>query len=357
VAAGGLILFAGDDGAVRALDAATGQPRWTVRTGGEIRIPPTIADGRALFGSGDGWVSAVEAATGRLLWRFRAAPTERRIPVYGTLLSTWPAASGVLVADGTAYVAAGLANYDGTYVYALDAATGQVKWCNDASGHLDAEAKTGVSVQGHLLLNEDTLYLAGGNAVSPAAYDTQDGSCLNESASLARCESTSPRGWELFLVGDRVIACGPPMYQDPNLPVYDHTVTSKLLHVPGESRDVVWIDNQVLAGFAPLDKQELNRCVTDERIARHVTQNWGKFRVTPSPVWRWDCPGSVAVAVAANCVVVADGKTVRARSLDQGRPLWSHALPASPVPWGLAIDGGGSVVLTLVDGSVLCFGE
>ena len=31
---------------------------------------------------------------------------ERKIPVYGALLSTWPAASGVIVEDGTAYVAA-----------------------------------------------------------------------------------------------------------------------------------------------------------------------------------------------------------------------------------------------------------
>ncbi len=53
-----------------------------------------------------------------------AAPAERLIPVYGTLMSTWPVATGVLVENGTAYVAAGMANYDGTYVYALDAGPG-----------------------------------------------------------------------------------------------------------------------------------------------------------------------------------------------------------------------------------------
>jgi len=91
-----------------------------------VRFPPTIWKGRALVGSGDGWVYAFEAQTGRLLWRFRAAPAERKIPVYGSLLSTWPVASGVLVEDGIAYVAAGIVNYDGTYVYALDAATGRI---------------------------------------------------------------------------------------------------------------------------------------------------------------------------------------------------------------------------------------
>ena len=79
------------------------------------------------------------------------------IPAYGALLSTWPAASGVLVEDGVAYVAAGIVNYDGTYVYALDAETGKIVWQNSTSGHLDREARTGVSVQGHLLLYQDKL--------------------------------------------------------------------------------------------------------------------------------------------------------------------------------------------------------
>ena len=149
VAAGGLVFVGGADGIVRAIDAATGAVRWKACTGGAIRMPPTIWEGRAFVGSGDGWVYAYEAATGRLLWRFRAAPAERMIPVYGTLMSTWPVATGVLVDNGTAYFAAGIANYDGTYVYALDARTGQVKWQNSTSGHLDPEARTGVSVQGH----------------------------------------------------------------------------------------------------------------------------------------------------------------------------------------------------------------
>jgi hypothetical protein len=284
VAVGNLVLLAGSDGVVRALDGDTGREQWKAYTGGEIRIPPTVWKGRALVGSGDGWVYAFEAATGRLLWRFRAAPVERKMPVYGKLLSTWPAASGVLVEDETAYVAAGLVNYDGTYVYALDPATGNVKWCNNTSGHLDPEAKTGVSVQGHLLLHENKLYLAGGNAVSPAVYDIRDGRCLNDQAPLAGCESTSPRGWELFLVGDRVIACGNPFYTHPDIPVYDHTVTKKLLHTSAKQRDIVWIDNSRLACYEPLDRDVLNQCVTDQKIPRHITQAWGQFKVSEKPL-------------------------------------------------------------------------
>ncbi|HNR32091.1 MAG TPA: PQQ-binding-like beta-propeller repeat protein, partial [Candidatus Hydrogenedentes bacterium] len=138
-AAGGLVLLGGDDGYVRAIDAATGELRWRFATAGAIMQPPTAWEGRVLVGSGDGSVYAIEAATGRLLWKFRAVPVERRTMIYGALGSKWPVNTGVLVRDGVAYFAAGIIDYDGTYVYAVDAATGALKWVNNTTGHLDKE--------------------------------------------------------------------------------------------------------------------------------------------------------------------------------------------------------------------------
>ena len=92
-AVGDLLFLGGSDSIVRSLSATTGRLVWKSYTGGDTRYPPTISQGRALVSSGDGWVYAFETRTGRLLWRFRAAPAERRIPVYGELQSTWPAAS------------------------------------------------------------------------------------------------------------------------------------------------------------------------------------------------------------------------------------------------------------------------
>ncbi len=356
VAAGGMVFYGDVDGVVRALDASSGKERWSVRTGGEVRWPPTIDSDRAYFGSADGYVYVHEAATGRSLWRFRAAPAARKIPVYGRLMSTWPAASGVLVDKDVAYVAAGLVNYDGTYIYALDAANGTVKWRNDTSGHLDPVAKTGVSVQGHLLLHGDKLYLAGGNAVSPAVYSVRDGYCFNDPKPLARCESTSPRGEELYLVGDRVIACGRPFYSRPEDTVYDHTVTKKLLHASNGERDVVWIDQNRLAVYEPLKREWLSRCVTDEKVPRHVTQAWGNFQVPAKPLWQQDTPGGVALAVSRFAVVVATRDRVEARALGSGQLLWAVPLPAAPVPWGLAVDRDGRAIVTLVDGRVVAIG-
>jgi outer membrane protein assembly factor BamB len=153
----GTVYFAGSHGIIRALDAATGKLKWTAHTGGDIKYPPTLDGWRLYAGSADGWVYCFNAYSGERLWRFRAAPVETKIPVYGRLSSRWPVTSGVLVENGTAYAAAGIASHDGTHVYALDAKSGKLKWQNNTSGNLmGAGLVAGVSVQGHLLSDGKT---------------------------------------------------------------------------------------------------------------------------------------------------------------------------------------------------------
>jgi len=352
-AADALAFVGGSDGVIRALDVKSGKEAWTAFTGGEVRLPPTIAKGRALVSSADGWVYSFDAKTGKRVWRFRAAPVERRIPVYGTLQSTWPAASGVLVDNGVAYVAAGLANYDGTHVYALDAESGQIRWQNNQSGHLDAESRTGVGVQGHLLIHSGKLFLAGGNAVSPAEYDLATGDCLNsKSIGLVRdaslqIGSVCPRGWELYVVGDGIRVAGKPYYAHPKYPVFDSSVFNKTLFVKEAGYDLAWANNTKLMCFAGLqgDRTEFQKGL------------WGKTQSkTVKPTWEFDCPKSAAVAMCPNAVVIATPTEVIALSLQDARVLWKQALPAAPVPWGLAVNREGKVIITLEGGRVLCFG-
>jgi len=297
VAAGGMVFVGGSDGIVRALDAATGAPRWRAYTGGAVRFPPSIAGGRALVGSGDGWVYAFEAATGRMLWRFRAAPVERRIPVYGSLLSTWPVASGVLVEQGVAYFAAGINDYDGTHLYALDVATGEIKWQNNTAGHLDAWSRRGVACQGELLLHDGKLYLAGGTAVSPGAFDVTNGECLNDPPSWVGTQAR--RGRELRLANGRVEVSGQPLYSRADYPVYD--------------KSAQWDDPVVQAKNVSL-------------LCRQ----------------REDPPGGVWSLVAQDPA--------------NGTDLWEQPLPDEPVRWGMAVDAGGRIIVTLRNGQVLCFG-
>jgi len=357
VTAGGLVFVGGTDGIVRAIDAATGAIRWKASTGGAIRMPPTIWEGRAFVGSGDGWVYAYDAATGRPLWQFRAAPVERLIPVYGTLMSTWPVTTGVLVDNGTAYFAAGIANYDGTYVYALNATTGQLKWHNSTSGHLDKDARTGVSVQGHLLLHDGKLYLAGGTSVSPAVYDAGTGKCLNDGAQLAQCASRMPRGWELSLLGGQVVACGKPFYGHPAYDVYDGTVFNRVFMVSMGDTSVAWTSDaraHRLMAFKDFDQKGLARKM--ENPGNRFQVNWSQISPGSTAAWTAEFKKASAMAVCRNAVLLAAEKELVALNLTDGDVLWRQPLPKPPAPWGLAVDGAGRAVVTLTDGKVLCFG-
>lgn len=356
VAAQNLAFSAGADGIIRAIDIDTGRQVWRAYTGGAIRVSPSIADGRLYVGSGDGYAYCFEAKTGQCLWKFRAAAKERIIGVYGSLMSTWPAAAGVLVDNGIAYVAAGIVNFDGTYLYALDAVTGEIKWQNTTSGHLTPGAMTGVSVQGHMLLHDGKLYLAGGTSISPAVYDAKTGKCLNDPTPPGATHSSSPRGWELALLGDHVAAVGRPFYAKPGVDVYDATVFNRAFMTARNNADVVWVTRQNQGQVMTLPK--IDRKVLNEKLRGNTFNlDWKKLGIDLKPTWSHNCPNCVAMAVCDNAVVLAKETEVVALRLHDGTKLWSHELAVRPTAWGLAVARDGNAIVTLVDGSVLCFGK
>ena len=85
--------------------------------------------------------------------------------------------------------------------------------------------------------------------------------------------------------------------------------------------------------------------------------NWQKLTTRDEPQWEFGCKDSVAFAACGNAVVVASASEIAALNLEKGSRLWSETLPACPVPWGLAVDRDGRVVVVLEDGKVLCFGQ
>ena len=138
VVAGDLAFVASSDShRVVAVDADTGEPRWSFTTGGRVDCPPTIDGGLCLFGSHDGWVYCLTVADGELVWRFRAAPRDRRIVAYGQIESAQPVVGGVLVYDGLAYFVVGRhsAADGGLLVQAVTPETGELVWAEQVSGH------------------------------------------------------------------------------------------------------------------------------------------------------------------------------------------------------------------------------
>jgi len=114
---------------VLALDASTGDQKWTYTTGGPVDSAPTIYGDVALFGSADGHVYCLRLSNGDLVWRFQAAPANRKTVALQQVESLWPVHGSILIADGTAYFTAGRSSYidGGLFLYGLDPISGAVK--------------------------------------------------------------------------------------------------------------------------------------------------------------------------------------------------------------------------------------
>jgi len=371
-AAGGLIFVCGDDGTVRAIDVATGTLKWRFMTAGPIMQPPTLWRGRAYVGSGDGYIYALEAATGRLLWRFRAAPVERRMMVYGSLCSTWPVNSGVLVEDGTAYAAAGIIDYDGTYVYALDAITGKIRWQNNGSGHLDKELRKGVSAQGDLTIADGRLWMPGGNVVSPAIYDLDTGKYLGDGPGNGSPRAN--RGEEIGVFMDEYIVLGGRLRYSATENVVNPGMFSVFRVTPAGARPVMTLNQ----GKIPPAWDEEKVVYVNGRYtppicseATKVAECLKRGNVKRRPERRWTARGfrdrdTVALVLARNYIIAVCEmpvpRALRSRwtvcSIDpsDGTLGWSHELSGPALPGGLLVDRDGRVIVVMENGNVACFG-
>lgn len=339
VTAGERVFFGDRNGAVRAVAAENGNLSWQAYTGGAIYLPPAIENGRLFVGSADGRVYAFEAATGRPLWTFRAAPAERWIPAYGKLVSTWPVAGGVVVKDGVVYAAAGIAHYDGTHVYALDAVTGEVKWYNDSSGTTSQKADHGVSLQGELCIRGGELRFIGGGVHEEARYDLAAGKCLNEPNDLPYSAfHTAFYGY--FPDYGKYISLDAPLAGGKSL-CYDCSYEGS------------WHSN--LSLLPPGGQQR------GKPLSRWGLQ--GRRGEQTKPVWQQADRRFNAFIVGATVLLAAghtgeDGKDtsfLSASSVEDGAEFFSQKVPGPVVKGGLATNHRGQIFVSLENGQILAF--
>lgn len=175
---------------VTALDVATGAERWRFRADGPVRFAPTAWQDKVYFSSDDGHLYCVDAHRGRLLWKFRGGPSGKTVLGNERLVSTWPARGAPVVVPGpgrheaTVYFAAGIWPFMGTFLHALDATDGEVRWTNSGDGSIyikqphQTEAFAGIAPQGMLAVSGDRLLVPGGRSV-PACFDRGTGRMLH----------------------------------------------------------------------------------------------------------------------------------------------------------------------------------
>jgi len=355
VLADGMMYFGSSaDDTIRALDAATGALRWRFTTGGPIRFAPQIADGRCYVGSDDGFAYCLDAATGRLLWRFHAAQQNRQLIGNGRMISRWPCRTGMLVADGTAYVTAGMWPSEGIYVYALDARSGKQIWCNNSSGdmymdlpHPGASAFSGVAPQGYLLASGDVLLVPTGRSV-PAAFDRGTGRLL-----YYRPASTQWNGgaWAT-IAGD--LYFNPKHVRAPDVDIhlgegeaqpgdgmaaYSLRTGQRLLELP--DRHLVLVAGRMIyaAGSGQIQAIDLER--------------WRQTRdLNGSVKWTAPHPRAYCLAMAGQSLLVGGGGSVSAFRAGTGKTTWSAELDGEVR--GIAVAQGRLVAAT-DKGTIVCF--
>ncbi len=341
VTAGGLTFIADRSGVLRALDTQ-GKVKWQVYTGGAIYFPPAISNGRVYSGSADGRVYAHEAATGRKLWSYRVAPTERWLAVFGKLISTWPVAGGVLVEKGTVYAAAGIAHYDGTHVVALDAATGKLKWHNDASGSINEKVNSGVSMQGSMFLQDGKLCFLGGGVQEVAQFNLDNGKCLN-----TPLENVSAGFRTAFY----------PYYPEyGNYVSLDHQLPdgrALIFDASYEGNRFNWLS---LLGPLPEGVKKINK----DRARWNQRRGFAEQRKVQ---WSDKQARRFASFIVGKTNLIAVGDVgnenkipfIASINLKTGKNNWVHQLPAQPIKGGAAIDNQGRVLVSLTNGQVICF--
>ncbi len=168
---------------VVAISLSSGQQLWEFFTDGPVRFPPIAWRGKVYFSSDDGHLYCVSAENGTLVWKFRGGPSQRKAIGNKRMISAWPARGGPVIRDEQIYFAASIWPFMGTFIYALDAETGQVVWVNDSTSAQyikqphGAPAFAGVAPQGALVATEEVLLVPGGRSV-PAAFERKTGKFL-----------------------------------------------------------------------------------------------------------------------------------------------------------------------------------
>jgi len=336
---GGHLMFLGDSGGVvHGIDHETGRTAWRSYAGGGIHSPPTLWKDRLYVGSADGWLYVLEAVSGRLLWRFHPGPRQRKIPVFGKIISSWPVMGGAVVRDGVAYVAAGMTHYDGTFVHALDAATGKLKWSNVTSGTVTAKYGSGVSVQGALSIEDDRLCFNGGNVYPRAMYDLQTGASLNKPETRV-----TSRQQTLF---------------SSYYPEYNQC--QRLNHSLGNNKVLSYDTNISEGEHAPLALLEGD--------SKQFTKDGWRFRLRRNSTGirrAWVDNTLVshhAFALGAKHLLSAGvdkqgASHLKSIDISNGRSTWQQTLPSAAIRKGLIITPQGNIIVVLKNGEIVCFGE
>jgi len=196
---------------VTAFEVETGAEEWKFFADGPVRFAPVAWEGRLYFVSDDGHLYCLDVNTGALRWKFRGAPRDRDdhwLLGNERLISRWPARGGPVLQDGAIYFGAGVWPLEGVYVYALDAATGRVRWVNGDIARIEQgfndhgkQWDVGLPPLGYLSIIGGKLAVTSGRAL-PVFLDLQTGKADPYTPAYGKFQPYPKGHWYVTSIGD-----------------------------------------------------------------------------------------------------------------------------------------------------------
>jgi outer membrane protein assembly factor BamB len=336
----GMVYFGSSvDCQVRAVDAATGNPRWTYFSDAPVRFAPTVWKDRLFVVSDDGYLYCLNAADGTLIDRWRGGPRDDLVLGNSRLISRWPARGGPVIHDGILYWAAGIWQSEQIFIYAMNPQTGEVLWTNDSSGgiymaqpHGGANAKSGVSAQGYLAANDELLFVPTGRAV-PAAFARATGKF-----EYYRLQENTRRGGTSAMLAGSLLYNGGYTYKTEDGSLLPDKVTGTVAAFAG---GIIHGSGDQLRALKPVMKDAKDRKGNTIKVPSHES------------LWQVkEVPSGTDLIVAGKTAVSSNGKQVAAVSIKSQEVLWSDEV--DDVAYGLAADDGRLYVST-ASGAIHCY--
>jgi outer membrane protein assembly factor BamB len=364
VGTGDIVYFGSSaDDKIYALDAITGQVRWTFFTEGPVRLAPVVVDGRVYFGCDDGYVYCLSGNDGSLVWRYRAAEQNRMVPGNGRMMSMWPVRTGLVVDEGKVYFAAGLFPTQGTYLIALSADNGAELW----------KHKINISPQGYMLASEEMLYVPTGRT-GPAMFARSDGKFQGQFPSA---------GGAYTLLTEDIVVTGPGRGSKElsanDVKTKDRIATFGGLQMLVKGAIAYMQSEEKLSAFNRKTylelsrrrnnlkqqyentKKQLGELNKDSMGAKQLQENLRKTETELGKIsrqlkgcylWTVDCKHPYSMIMAGDVLFAGGENKVGAFSTKDGKEIWSA--PVTGTAYGLSVINGGLYVST-DKGHIHCF--
>jgi outer membrane protein assembly factor BamB len=323
-----------DQDKVVALDLNTGKELWHFYADGPVRLPLAINKGRIYFTGDDGYCYCLNTTTGYLVWKRLLAPSENKLLGNKRLISMWPARGGIVIKDDIIYTAASIFPMMGTYIYALDARTGDIIWKNDGTGSNyilqphRSPAFADVAPQGPFTISGDKLLVAGGRTV-PAAFSLRTGEEL-----YYHLAASGKTGGAFTFANNRVFF---NHHRERMTYLYDSNTGNKILSDAGEY--------PVIEGntfFFSGKRITISRLNPENRLETLLSLN---------------VPARNDLIKAGNCLYAADSTGIRAVKLLPGNNhevVWSFSSVKSIER---LVASNGKLIAVTNEGTIMVFGD